>query len=259
MARLFRQRFMRPDKEAEDPKQPITDCQKAASHCQPGGSQKRCRGLNSQHPQSIAHTGDPCHTPSTHFCHPHFQDRASCQPDTFSQQDVVCVWGERCHRIPKLRASQSRKPLPMSISIKSPESQEMLKPCGPCLRISSLRGGCDPPEKGASKPPAVCPPPGTLSSRHDVKVPLLDRILLGYKEQIRTLLTRVPVDGLAPCTGMSHSTQTPWAVSQGAMGPLLALVSPKATCLSNQQCPPLKNLFHEVSILEEDPFPPTKN
>ena len=111
----------------------------------------------------------------------------------------------------------------------------MLKPRGPCPGIASLRGGCDPPRKGASKPPAapyeppptgdaslpvslsppvsqlsptlgegvaaelLCPPPGTLSSRHDVKVPLLDGILLGYKEELKTLFTtRVPVDGPSP-------------------------------------------------------------
>lgn len=190
MAGLFRQRFMRPDNEAEDPKQPITDLSKCSFWLLV--QRKPQEILRTKPPVSPiwGHTSDPRHTPSTHFCQPPFQT-GPLTSQTHGHSRTR--WGG--HRVPQLRTSQTRTPHPTSISIKSPE---MLKPCGSCLEFSSPRGGCDPPREGDLK--AHVSPPRTSSSQHDGKVPLLDRILLAYKEQTRTVLTTmVPVVDPAPC------------------------------------------------------------
>lgn len=70
MAGLLRQGFMRPDNEAEGPKQPITDLSRCSFSLP--ARRKPQDILRTQPPVSPnwGHTSDPHHTPSTHFCHP---------------------------------------------------------------------------------------------------------------------------------------------------------------------------------------------
>lgn len=144
------------------------------------------------------------------------------------------------------------------LTAKSPKSREMFKRCGPSLGISSPRGGRDPPGKRTSTPPrAVCVPSLYLFFEAWMqKFPFLTgscwttRSKQGHDLQPGSPWMALPQ--ASPCTGMAPSAQTPWAMSQGATGPLPALVSPKAT----SNIVPSRTSFMRGSILREGPFLP---